>query len=163
MKRIDTYSNFLQRKVNYLDSIKSIKDFKTQDIDKIIEYFGMEGFNDFEDCEEYLIDKVKEYQSLNDKVVLYRVIGSKSVNDINVKELGHHFTLYDWIFDGDFLLSIGYENWDDELEPYLIKIETDTLNIEPLQTMIQNLSFPNEHEIYLKEDEKIKILSIEKL
>lgn len=163
MNRIDTYSNFLQRKVNYLDSLKNIKDFKPEHIDKIIEYFGMEGFNYYEDCEEYLIDKIKEYQELGDKVTLYRVVGAKSKDDINLNELGNHFTLYDWIFDGDFLLSIGVENWEDDLEPYLIKVETETSKIEPLQTMVQNLSFPNEHEIYLKDDKGIKVIDVTKL
>lgn len=61
-------------------------------------------------------------------------------------------------------LSIGMENWDDDLEPYILTVNVPKSQIDVWQTMVQNMSFPNEKEINLKNKGKgAKIVSIEKL
>lgn len=59
-------------------------------------------------------------------------------------------TPHKWAIDGDMLLMIGSENWDDSVVPYIIELSVPLSEIDIVQTIIQNLSFPNEHEITLK-------------
>jgi len=81
-----------------------------------------------------------------------------------VDELGEHWTPYDWNLDGDMLFSIGYENWDDDVEPFVIEALVPLSEINIIQTIIQNLAFPNEHEINLKNKGKnIRVLKYYKL
>ena len=83
-------------------------------------------------------------------VVLYRAIGVKGKKMIKIDELGEHYTPYKWNINGNTLLSIGYENWDEETKPYVMEVSVPLSEIDIIQTVIQNLSFPNEHEINLK-------------
>jgi hypothetical protein len=62
------------------------------------------------------------------------------------------------------LLQIGSENWDDDTEPYIMEVSVPLSEIDIKQTIIQNLSFPNEHEINLKNKGKgAKLLKIYKM
>lgn len=45
---------------------------------------------------------------------------------------------------------IGSENWDDDVVPYVMELSVPLSEIDIIQAIIQNLSFPNEHEINLK-------------
>ena len=62
------------------------------------------------------------------------------------------------------LMSIGYDNWDEETKPFVIEALVPLSEIDTLQTIVQNLSFPNEHEINLKNRGKnIKFIKAYKL
>lgn len=166
----DTYSSFKhmqpykQRKQDFINSIKTFNDIKDEDIPKIIDYFGREGFNNDEDAIEDLKEKIDSYKQFPNPVTLYRVIGVKNRKSINTKNLGQHYTPYEWAIDNDMLLSIGTEYWDDDTKPYVIKVLAPLSEIDVWQTIIQNLAFPNEHEINLKNNGKgIKIVDVYEL
>lgn len=48
------------------------------------------------------------------------------------------------------LMSIGYENWDDKTKPYAMEVSVPHSEIDIIQAIVQNLPFPNEYEINLK-------------
>jgi hypothetical protein len=152
----DTYSNykgmkpFQQRKQDFINSIKSFNDLADDKIRECLDYFGYEAFNDEEDAFEDLKEKIEFYQQMPNPVILYRVIGVKDKKMLKTDELGEHYTPYKWNINGDTLLSIGYENWDEETKPYVMEVSVPHTEIDIIQTIIQNLSFPNEHEINLK-------------
>lgn len=170
-EELDNYSSFnhmkpyQQRKIEFLDSIKTFSDINSDDkIRKFIDYFGYEGFNDEEDAFEDLKSKILFYQKMSDPTILYRIVGVKNKKMIKTDEVGQHYTPYKWNLDGDMLMSIGYENWDEQTKPYVIEASVPHSEIDVLQTLIQNLSFPNEHEINLKNGGNgVKIIKTYKL
>lgn len=152
----DSYSTFMgkipyqQRKENLIDSIKSFNDIDNNKISEIFEFFGTEGYNDEEEAFEDFKEKVNFYKSMPDPVKLYRVVGVKNKKMIKTDNLGEHWTPYDWNLDGDMLMSIGYELWDDDTKPFVIEAMVPLSEIDVMQTIVQNLNFPNEYEINLK-------------
>jgi len=152
------------KKENFIESIKSFNDIDDDKIKEFIDYFGYEGFNDEEDAYDDLKEKVEFYQQMPNPVTLYRVIGVKNKKMIKTDDLGEHYTPYKWNINTDMLLSIGYENWDDETKPYIMEVSVPHHEINIIQTIIQNLSFPNEHEINLKNNGKgVKFIKAYKL
>jgi hypothetical protein len=156
MNNLDTYSTFKglkpyqDRKKEFMDSIKSFNDIDNDAIHEIIDYFGAEGYNEPEDAFDDFKEKIEYYKTLPNPVTLYRVVGVKNKKVINTTDLGEHYTPYEWNLDTDMLMSIGYLNWDSETKPYVIVVSVPLSEIDMWQTIIQNLSFPNEHEINLK-------------
>jgi hypothetical protein len=166
----DNYSSFKgmkpyhQRKEEFINSIKSFKDIDDDKIREIFDFFGAEGYNDEEDAFEDFKDKIEEWRNFQNPVKLYRIVGVKDKKLIRKDELGEHWTPYKWNLDGDMLMSIGYELWDDETKPFVVEALVSLSEIDIIQTIIQNLSFPNEHEINLKNKGKnIKFVKSYKL
>ena len=164
----DSYSSFKktyhQKKQDFVNSISSFKDIDDNKIREIFDFFGTEGYNDEEDAFEDFKDKINEWRNFPDPVKLYRIVGVKDKKLIKKDELGEYWTPYKWNLDGDMLMSIGYELWDDETKPFVIEALVPLYEINIIQTIIQNLSFPNEHEINLKNKGKnIKFVKSYKL
>ena len=166
----DNYSSFKgmkpyhQRKDEFINSIKSFNDIGDDKIREIFDFFGTEGYNDEEDAFDDFKDKVDNWKKFSNPQLLYRVIGVKDKKLIDINNLGEHWTQYKWNLDGDMLMSIGYENWDDDTKSYVIEALVPLSEIDIIQTIIQNLSFPNEHEINLKNKGKnIKFVKSYKL
>lgn len=156
----DNYSAFKGRepysvrREKFLNTIQTFNDIKEDDYSKIIEFIGLEGHNSEEDAIEGLKDKMMTYQQFSDPVKLYRVIAVKNKKRIDTKELGQHFTPFEWVIDGDMIMSIGSESWDDDWKPYIMEVLVPLGEIDVWQTITQNLSFPNEHEVNLKNNGK---------
>jgi len=152
----DNYASFKnmkpyhERKKALIDSLKSFKYIDDNKIKEIFDFFGTEGYNDEEEAFDDFKEKIEFYKSMPDPVKLYRVIGVKNKKMIKTNDLGEHWTPFDWNLDGDMLMSIGYENWDDDAIPFVIEVMAPHSEIDVIQTIIQNLAFPNEHEINLK-------------
>ena len=152
----DTWASFQgkqpyqQRKEEFFNSITSFNDITDEKIPQIIDYLGSQGFNSDEDAIEDLTEKINEYKKFPNPVILYRVIAVKNKKLINTKDLGEHFTPYEWGIDDDMLLSVGSENWESSWKPYIMKVSVPLSEIDVLRTIIQNLSFPREMEINLK-------------
>lgn len=143
-------STYKERMKEFTDSLVSFDVIDDEKIKKIIYFFAYEGFNSEEEAYDELRDKVEEWKKMPNPVKLYRVVGLTSEGDIDLDRLGEHWTQYDWLLDGDMLMSIGSENWEDDMEPYVVEAMVPLSEIDIPQTIIQNLSFPNEHEINLK-------------
>lgn len=152
----DSYSAFMgrlpyrQRKENLIDSIKSFKDIDDNKILEIFEFFGTEGYNHDDEAFDDFKEKIEFYKSMSDPTKIYRVVGVKNKKMIKTDNLGEHWTPYEWNLDGDMLMSIGYELWDDDTKPFVIEAVVPLSEIDVMQTIVQNLNFPNEHEINLK-------------
>lgn len=111
-----------------------------------IEDVGHEGFNSIEDAYEDLCDKLIEWKKLPKTFTIYRVVGVCNPEEIK-KPYGEHWTLYKDFIDGDFLLSIGIDVWEDDVIPYVIEAQVSINDVDILQTIIQNLNYPQENEI----------------
>jgi hypothetical protein len=152
----DTYASFKGRKPykeRLLDFKNSIKKFHDLDDDKILKciyFFGWEGFNEKEDAFEDLKERVEFYKKLPNPSIMYRAVGVRNKKMIDIENIGEHVTPYKWAIDKDMLLMIGSENWSDDVVPYIMELSVPLSEIDIIQTIIQNLSFPNEHEINLK-------------
>lgn len=141
-----------------IDKFKSLSSFKEIDEDMIVELIDGIGSDayDFDDEEAFedLSAKIKDWASLPNPVKLYRVVGVEDAKMIRTDDLGRHWTQYDWNLDGDLLGSIGVDDWDDDVIPYVVEAYVDVSEIDVLQTIVQNLHYPNEHEITLKNNGK---------
>jgi len=169
-ENVDTYSSFKHLKpykdriYEFKNSIKTFQDLDDDKILKCIEFFGYEGFNDKDDAFEDLKERIEFYKTLTDPSIMYRVVGVKNKKMINIDNIGEHVTPHKWAIDGDMLLMIGSENWDDDVIPYIMELSVPLSEIDIIQTIIQNLTFPNEHEINLKNKGKgIKFIKAYKL
>ena len=158
-------SAYARKRRAYLDSIQFFNDFKVEDIPIIVDYIGTEGFNSDEDGIEELKNLIPMYQSLPDVVTLYRVVALTDKKQLRMSEPGEHYVLYkEYLDDGDFLLSIGMDNWDEEEKPYILTVNVPKSEIDVWQTLVQNMSFPNEQEVNLKNRGKAaKIVDVEEM
>jgi len=156
----DTYSSYKgmkpykQRKQDFINSITSFSDITDDKIQEIFDYFGTEGYNDEEEAFDDFKDRIRDWANLPNPAKLYRVVGVKNKRAIRKDDLGEHWTPYKWNLDSDMLMSIGYEEWDDETKPYVIEALVPHSEIDIIQTIVQNLTFPNEHEVNLKNNGK---------
>jgi hypothetical protein len=134
----------------FINSIKTFHDLDDDKISKCIDFFGCEGFGDRDEAFKELKEMVEFYKKLPNPSIMYRVVGVKNYKMIDIENIGEHVTPHKWAIDGDMLLMIGSENWDNDTIPYIIELSVPLSEIDIIQTIIQNLSFPNEHEINLK-------------
>ncbi len=147
-------NKYQDRKTALIDSIKSFNDIDDDKIMEIFEFFGTEGFNDEEDAFKDMKEKIEFYKTLPDPVTLYRIVGVKNRKMINTQDLGEHYTPHVWMLEtdlvNDLVNSIGDETWEEGTVLYVLVVESPLCEIDVWQTIIQNLSFPNENEMNLK-------------
>ena len=167
LEDINPYNKYMSKireeQLRFFESLKTFKDIKKSDVPKIIDMLGHEGYNDEEEAIDDLKNKIKEWKKLNDPCILYRIVSSETIEDINKEEPGEHWTMYDWNLDGDLINSIDDDTWEDK-PLFIIEAKVPLSEIDIKQTIIQNLSFPNEYEINLKNKGKnIKFMKSYKL
>jgi hypothetical protein len=112
------------------------------------------------------IESLRELQNEH-KIVLYRLIFAKTKDDINVDKIGNHFVSDVDDFHDDMLDYLYYNAKREnkkikKSDLWLIKIETQSNNIDFYETILTFSLHPNENEITIKNDKLIKILSINK-
>jgi hypothetical protein len=117
--------------------------------------------------QEVLDGKIESLRELKNeqKIVLYRLVFAKTKDDINVDKIGNHFVSDVNDFHDDMLDYLYYnakrENQKiKKSDLWLIKIETQSNNIDFYETILTFSLHPNEDEITIKDDKLIKILSI---
>jgi hypothetical protein len=160
-KGVEKYEN---RKKDFFDSLISFSVIDDDKILEIFEFIGTEGYNNEEEAFEDFKEKIDFFKSMTDPVKMYRVIGVKNKKAIKTDNLGEHWTPYDWNLDGDFLMSIGYENWEEGIVPFVVEAMVPVSEIDVIQTIVQSLNFPNEHEVNLKNNAKgVKFIKSYKL
>jgi hypothetical protein len=99
--------------------------------------------------------------------VLYRLIFAKTKDDINVDKIGNHFVsdvddFHDAMLDYLYYNAKRENKKIKESDLWIIKIETQSNNIDFYETILTFSLHPNENEITIKNDKLIKILSINK-
>lgn len=116
------------------------------------------GFDEDSAVEELkiIVDYLK---NLPDEIILYRIVVADNKSDINLEQVGSHYSM-----DKNSLLDshsyvTGYgENY------FLLKVKASKKLIDKNETILNNILYPNEKEITLKNKGRgIEVLSIKKI
>ena len=116
------------------------------------------GYNE-EDVNEVLDEIIDSIKNLPDPIKLYRIIKVDNEKNINKEELGNHYSL-----DRDELLNShtyadGYGD-----DSYLITVSSPKNLIDFQNTLHNNILYPNENEVTLKNKGRgTTLLSIKKI
>jgi len=139
-------------KKDFIDSLTSFDVIDDDKIREIIEFIGTDGYNsDDEETFDDFKEKIEYYKKMPNPIRLYRVVGAVNIEDIDRDKPGEHYTPELSDIDGDMLLSIGFDVWDSDMKSFVVVVDAPHSEIDVLQTMVQNLSFPREYEINLKD------------
>lgn len=116
------------------------------------------GFDEDSAVEELkiIVDYLK---NLPDEIILYRIVVADNKSDINLEQVGSHYSM-----DKNSLLDshsyvTGYgENY------FLLKVKASKKLIDKNETILNNILYPNEKEVTLKNKGRgIEVLSIKKI
>jgi len=125
-------------------------------------YYDMGYDEDY--AKEDLIDLVKNLNKLPNPITLYRVVHLDEGLELNVNNLGSHYsyskkTLINSHYTRGWLSTMGVDG-----KTVLITCEVDKSKINVFDTISNNILYPNEKEITLKnKGYGVKILSTEYL
>ena len=145
----------------FFGQFKTIRDLRVEDAEGIVYWLGSEGFNSEEEAVEWLELQIPEYRSLGDVVRLYRVVGVTSMDEIKVNEPGEHYVLDEFQIHEE---SIGMYDWEDGLRAYIMEVDCPIGEIDVIRTLVQNMSFPNEWEISVKnKGNGVKVVNIREM
>lgn len=142
-------------------------DIKNNDIDSAFNYFNGKYLN--HELQENLENAYNELSNLinGGKIIAYRVLNVDDINDIDVNNLGIHFTTdKENVKTDDFLEKIGvidYEGYYENDKFFLITIESDVNNIDWYKTFDNRINYYGEDEINFIDDTELKILKIEEI
>lgn len=112
-----------------------------------------------DDAEERLESLINHIKNLPDPVKLYRILVVDNKNDINVKELGSHYSTSrkDLISSHNYLTGLGEKY-------FLVTVKSPKKLIDVNETIVNNILYPNENEITLKKKGKgVEVISIRSL
>jgi len=114
---------------------------------------------DYEDSIYELSNLISWYMSLPDEMKLYRILQVDSEDDIDLTYPGSHYSTNKKMLLRNHTYTTGYgEN------KYLIEVLSDKSLFDVNETLSNNILYPNENEITLKNKGKgVKILSIKKI
>jgi hypothetical protein len=114
---------------------------------------------DYEDAENELQDHIKWFESLPNVLNLYRIVYVDSPNELNLKIPGSHYSTD----KEELLLNHTYSTGYGDLK-FLITVEAKKSLIDAQLTISNNILYPNEKEITLKNKGKgSKIISVEEI
>lgn len=115
-------------------------------------------FND-EDIKYELKGLISHIESLPQTIKLYRIIYADDLSEIDKNLLGSHYSNNKRELINSHSYTTGYGDYK-----YLFTVEANKEMIDFVQTISNNILYPNENEITLKNKGKgIKIISIKKL
>ena len=98
-------------------------------------------------------------KSLPEKITLYRILKADSKEDIDTEELGSHYSpnKKDLLFSHSYVTGIGDNT-------FLVTVIADKSQVDFFQTIHNNILYPNEQEVTLKNKGKgVEIKSIKKI
>lgn len=148
------------------DNIKHFSDVNESNINDFLEPYGNAGFNDIEERNEWLLDRIQSiypwgYKNIPNKLKLYRIVKLDDPKQLDINSVGKHYVNdKDLLTDDEFIRSIGL-HWKDKDKFYIITVEANVDSVADLTTMVQNILNPQEEEWYLKSNPKV--IGIEKL
>lgn len=112
-----------------------------------------------DDAETQLEELIQFVKNLPDPVKLYRIIVADSKDDINTNELGSHYS----ISRKDLISSHSYLTGQGE-KYFLVTVNSPKKLIDVKETITNNILYPNEQEITLKNKGKgVEVVSIRKV
>jgi translation elongation factor EF-1alpha len=137
------------------------------DIDSVFQYFMNKNLN--YELQENLENSYDELKSLisGDKIIAYRVLNVNDVKDIDINNIGIHFTTDKQnTTSDDFLEKIGvidFEgNYDNE-KFFVITVETNVNNVDWYKTFDNRINYYGEDEINFINSNQLKIINIEEI
>lgn len=112
-----------------------------------------------EDAKSELEDIVSYVKELPEELKLYRILSVDSKDDINKEELGSHYSTdrKNLLSSHDYVTGSGEEY-------YLVTVKAKKSMVDVMETLENNILYPNEKEITLKNKGKgIEIISTKKI
>lgn len=112
-----------------------------------------------EDAKSELEDIVSYIKELPEELKLYRILSVDSKEDINKEELGSHYSTdrKNLLSSHDYVTGSGEEY-------YLVTVKAKKSMVDVMETLENNILYPNEKEITLKNKGKgVEIISIKKI
>jgi hypothetical protein len=112
-----------------------------------------------EDAKSELEDVVSYVKELPEELKLYRILSVDSKDDINQEELGSHYSTdrKNLLSSHDYVTGSGEEY-------YLVTVKAKKSMVDVMETLENNILYPNEKEITLKNKGKgVEIISIKKI
>lgn len=134
-----------------------------ENINKLLSDYEYMGYDE-EWAKEELISLVNYINKLPSQLILYRIICVDSKEEINTSVVGSHYSL-----DKNNLKSNHYGRGsiagDCRGEKvYLLTVSSPKTNLDVMETLSNNILYPNEKEMTLKnKGQDVKVLSIEQL
>jgi hypothetical protein len=112
-----------------------------------------------EDAKSELEDIVSYIKELPEELKLYRILSVDSKDDINKEELGSHYSTdrKNLVSSHDYVTGSGEEY-------YLVTVKAKKSMVDVMETLENNILYPNEKEITLKNKGKgVEIISTKKI
>lgn len=111
------------------------------------------------DAEDMLNDIISYLNNLPDPVKLYRILVADSKDDININQLGSHYSTN----KKDLISSHSYLTGHGE-KYFIVTVKSPKKLIDINETIVNNILYPNENEITLKnKGGGVEIISIRRL
>jgi hypothetical protein len=122
------------------------------------------GFDDKHSAKIHLEHILKIIDKLPKEVILYRIVYLDSPSDLNKLKPGTHYVLNKKsLLKNHYLTDIVYSH-STRGEPYLITVKIDKDKVDIPLTIDNNLRYPNEEEISLKnKGSGAKIIDLKKI
>ena len=112
-----------------------------------------------EDAKSELEDIVSYVKELPEELKLYRILSVDSKDDINKEEIGSHYSTdrKNLLSSHDYVTGSGEEY-------YLVTVKVKKSMVDVMETLENNILYPNEKEITLKNKGKgVEIISTKKI
>lgn len=123
---------------------------------EVLKHFYEMGYDE-ESALEELDSLVYELQALKNPVKLYRIVQVYSKKDINLERPGSHYSKEKKSLIDNHCHTVGYGD-----KKFLITVLADKSLIDVEETLINNVLYPNENEVTLKNGGKgVEIVSVD--
>ena len=150
---------------NLIESMDRNKKYEItkEDLKKLLYHYTVDMGYDKESAIEDLKDLIRWFNSLPNKIKLYRLLYLNDKNEINYDELGSHYS------NNKRSLIVNHYNrgsiyGDMGEEAFLITVVAPKNKIDFIETITNNILFPNEQEITLEDKGRgVDFIKVEKL
>ena len=150
---------------NLIESIDRNKKYEItkEDLKKLLYHYTVDMGYDKESAIEDLKDLIRWFNSLPNKIKLYRLLYLNDENEINYDELGSHYSNNKRdLIDNHYNRGSIYGGMGEEA--FLITVESPKNKIDFIETLTNNILFPNEQEITLEDKGRgVEFIKVEKL
>lgn len=112
-----------------------------------------------DEAKEVLNDIISNVKNLPDEIKLFRIIRVDNKDEINIEELGDHYSTNKKDLLSNHSFADGYGD-----QSYIITVLAPKTLVDVEQTIYNNVLYPHENEITLKnKGNGVKIISIKKI
>jgi len=134
-----------------------------EDLKKLLYHYTVDMGYDKESAIEDLKDLIRWFNSLPNKIKLYRLLYLNDENEINYDELGSHYSNNKRdLINNHYNRGSIYGDMGEVV--FLITVEASKDKIDFIETLTNNILFPNEQEITLEDKGRgVEFIKVEKL